>query len=137
MAKAYSSATLEASASDVWDIVRGFNNLPGWHPAFAESDFDSVSNSRVMKLSDGSPLVESLEAFDNEQWTMRYSITMTELPITRYLGTIKVSEADEGHSVIEWFADFDAETGQTEDMKTALESVYEAGFNALRQHLGG
>lgn len=137
MAKAFSSATLAAPAGKVWDVVKGFNNLPDWHPAFRESEIDSASNSRVMKLSDGSPLLERLEAFDNAGRMMRYSITRTELPIKTYLGTLKVSEAGNNSCQIEWSADFEAEPGKTDEMKEALEGVYQAGFEALEQRLVG
>ena len=135
MAKAYSRATLNAPASQVWDVVKGFSNLPAWHPAFSESVFDAQTNSRVMKLADGSPLIEALEAFDNDARMMRYSITQTHLPITYYVGTIRVTEVDAGSSAIEWFSDFEAEAGKTQEMKDALEGVYVAGFDALTAQL--
>ena len=137
MAKAKSSAILNHSADDVWHVVGGFNNLPSWHPAFRESDLQSSTNSRMMVLADGSPLVERLETFDNAGRMMRYSITQTELPITSYLGTLRVTPDGAGKCKIEWFAEFDAEPGKEDEMREVLENVYTAGFEAVDQRLSG
>lgn len=137
MAKAYSKMDLDAPAGKAWDILKGFNNMPSWHPAFSESNFDSGSNSRVMVLADGSPLIEALEAFDNDAMMLRYSITETQLPITSYLGTVRVTETADDSCAVEWFSDFEAEAGKTGEMKEALEGVYEAGFAALRERIAG
>jgi len=133
VAKAYSSAVLNRDAESIWNIVKGFNNLPSWHPAFAKSDFDSARNARVIVLADESHLIETLEGFDNEERLIRYSITETELPIVSYLGTLKVTPESDQSCKIEWSAEFEAEAGSEDEIKDALEGVYMAGFEALEK----
>lgn len=135
MSRAYSSAILEASADDVWSIVKGFNNLPDWHPSFAESKFVSFGNTRVIVLADGSSLVETLEGFNNRDRVIEYSIIETELPIQSYNGTLRVTPVSERTCEIAWFAEFEAENGSETEMREALRGVYLVGFEALKERL--
>ena len=68
MIKIYTSSVIDAPADAVWQRIRDFNGMPGWHPLIADSRIeqnlpsDRIGCVRRVKLADGSELREQLLA---------------------------------------------------------------------------
>ena len=80
MARIYISSIIGASAGAVWERIRDFNGLPGWHPLIAESRIengepsDRVGCIRVLTLQDGSTVREQLLGLSDFDLFCTYSI---------------------------------------------------------------
>ena len=66
MARVYVSSVIAAPAEKVWDRVRGFNDLPRWHPLVRDSRIedalpaDKVGCIRNFNLQNGDNIREQL-----------------------------------------------------------------------------
>jgi hypothetical protein len=66
MPRPYASAVIPAPVTQVWNVVRDFNGLAGWHPAIEASSLDSGSSGaelgavRRLTVAGGGVVVERL-----------------------------------------------------------------------------
>ena len=66
----YQTIDIAAPARKVWDTVKNWDNLHGWHPAFASTQLLSGQNNTVgavrrLTLKDGPSFDEELTGFDD------------------------------------------------------------------------
>jgi len=126
------SRRVPASPDKVWDLVGGFFKLADWHPAVTSSEPDQDQQTRRLTLGDGSQIVEELVDNDDGSRTYTYSIVQAgPLPVKNYQGTIRV-EPDGEESVVTWSGSFEP-VGEAETAQQALQDVYAAGLDNLRQ----
>ena len=145
MAKVYVSSVINAPVQTVWERIRDFNALPRWHPVVAESRIegglrsDAVGCVRNFTLRDGGNLREQLLALSDVDHVCTYSILVSPLPVANYVATLQLRRVTEGdRTFAEWSAAFDPSPVEAE--KAGVETitgVFQAGFNALKQHFGG
>lgn len=129
------SSELPVSADEVWKIVGGFNALPDWHPGYDRSEPDDGGKRRTLSMVGGGNIVETLVEHDDGGRTHSYEIQDSPLPITGYVGTIKVSPADGKTSSIEWSSNFEAIDISENDATKLIRDFYQAGFDTLRKML--
>ena len=139
MARAYASRIIAAPVEAVWEIVRGFNDLPTWHPAIKRSeieegrDADVVGAIRSFILTDGSHVRERLIELDDCRYRFRYNFETPAFPITNYIATFTLIPVTDGDATFaEWRADFDepvAESGRYVDIVS--NAVFAGGLSAL------
>lgn len=145
MPNAYSSTVLAAPAERVWEMLRDFNGLAGWHPAVSESMIedgrpaDQLGCVRVLTLGDGAKIVERLVALSEEDRSYSYAILSGPFPVTNYRSTLRVRPVtDTGHAFVEWLSSFDCEPDRAEEARGIFENaVYKGGLDALKKRLGG
>ncbi|TDD41427.1 SRPBCC family protein [Saccharopolyspora elongata] len=143
MAKSYTSAVVEASAEQVWQVVRDFDGLPQWHPAIERSEIegggvaDAVGCVRHLTLPDGGVVRERLVSLDDVERSYTYDFVESPFPVRSYRSTIRVAPiTDTGHSFVEWYSHWDADAADEEQMdKTFAHGVYRTGLNGLREFL--
>lgn len=141
MIRIYRSSVIDAPINRVWGKIRDFNDLPGWHPAIADSriedDYpsDKVGCIRNFNLQDGGNLREQLLAHSDIDHCTTYSILESPMPVENYVATIKVTEITDGNrSFIEWSAEFD--TDVEAEMRALIgDGVFQGGFDALKQRI--
>ncbi|MFQ5959494.1 MAG: SRPBCC family protein [Alphaproteobacteria bacterium] len=143
MAKVSMSMRIDAPARQVWELVGAFNALPDWHPAVEKSEIEGEGGSKgtVRRLSiigGGGTIVERLEDVDDRERRYSYSILQGPLPVANYQATIKVSEDEGGKScTVEWSSEFDPAGTAEADAVNAIEGVYKAGLENLKNMFGG
>ena len=145
MVKVYKSSVINAPADRVWGVVRDFNALPDWHPAIAESRIeqnhpsDKVGCVRNFSLKDGGRIRERLLALSDFEFTCVYSILESPMGVEDYVATLKVTPITDGNrSFIEWSAEFECpESRESELADLVGNGVFQGGFNALKERLGG
>ncbi|MDX6749612.1 SRPBCC family protein [Geminicoccaceae bacterium 1502E] len=145
MPTAYSSTVLDAPVERVWEKLRDFNGLAGWHPAVADSMIedgkpaDQLGCVRVLTLKDGAEIVERLVAQSDEERSYSYAILSGPFPVTNYRSTLRAKPVtDTGQTFVEWFSSFDCEAGQADQARGIFEgAVYKGGLDALKVHFGG
>ena len=141
----YASGVVAASADEVWAAIRDFNGLPGWHPAIAESALDSggsgaeVGAVRRLTMAGGGTVVERLVSLDDQARSCTYQILESPFAVRRYVSTFRVAPVtDTGHAFVEWWAEFDAEAADEEELTaTFADGVYGGGIAALQKRFNG
>ena len=85
------------------------------------------------------PLVitdEQIDKIDDAERTYTYRIIESPLPLQDYLSTLRVVDA-EGGCCVEWSANFKVSDGPAEDTIAAIQGIYDAGMEALRESFKG
>jgi len=145
MPQVYTSSVIGAPADRVWAAVRDFNALPDWHPAIAESRIeggapaDQVGCVRAFRLTDGGAIREKLLALSDYDFCCTYSILESPMGVENYVATLKLTPITDGsRTFAEWSAEFDcAPEREAELVRQIGQSVFQGGFDALKERFGG
>lgn len=138
------SCILDAPLEAVWDILRDFNSHAGWHPAVAQSVIehgglpDAVGAVRDFRLADGSRIREQLLALSDRDHNLTHCIIEAPLPLRNCVAQIRLRPVTDSNSTFwEWTGRFDPPVHASAALaRLVAEDIYEAGFRALRKHLG-
>lgn len=144
MAKVIRSTVLPAPIEVVWEVLRDFNGHDRWHPAVASSeiergrDADRIGSIRRFKLTDGSELREQLLTLSDAETAYSYCLFETPVPLFNYVSHLRLIPVTDGDQTFwEWEGRFDTPADQHDAMvKMVGTDIYEAGFGAIRAHLG-
>lgn len=144
MPRPYASAVVPAGAEDVWQLVRDFDGLPGWHPAISASELSTgtateVGAVRRLTLADGGVVVERLVTLDDTARSYTYEILESPFSVRRYVSTIRVTPVtDSGQAFVEWWTEYDADSGDEAELSALFaDGVFAVGISALRARFGG
>lgn len=145
MARVYTSSVISASPDRVWDRVRGFNDLPRWHPMIRESRIeealpaDKVGCIRNFNLQNGDNIREQLLGLSDYDMFVTYSILESPMPLEDYVATLRLTPVTEGdRTFIEWTAEFSCDPGDEDELVSMIGTdVFQAGFDALKRQFGG
>lgn len=144
MVKVVKSTILEAPVEAVWEIVRDFNGHDRWHPIVADSviergqPVDKVGCVRRFHLQDGSLLRETLLALSDADMAYSYCLNDTPVPLLNYVAHVRLAPVTDGDWTFwHWESRFDTPPGREAELKAMVaENVYQAGFDAIRRHMG-
>ena len=144
MPKVAKSTILEAPIEAAWEVLRDFNGHERWHPAIADSQVerghasDKVGCVRRFHLSDGAELREQLLTLSDLETCFSYCLLETPVPLFNYVAHVRLIPVTDGDRTFwQWESRFDTRTGEAEMMsKLVGEQIYEAGFDAIKQHMG-
>jgi len=138
------STVIEAPIDEVWRLLRDFNAHESWHPAIARSSIehgepkDLVGAVRAFTLRDGGFLREQLIALSDRHRSLTYCLLEAPLRLDGYVATMSLrSVTEDDFTFVRWECRFDPPAGQeTLLVKVVAETIYEAGFDALKTHFG-
>ncbi len=145
--KVTESITIKATPERVWDKIKDFNSLPGWHPAVESSnatDGSNVGSVRTLSLKGGGQIVETLESHSDAEKKFSYRAKDGgALPVTNYTSTLSVRPGDGGTTLVEWrgafyraFPNNNPPPGQDDEAAVkAVTSVYTSGLANLKKVL--
>jgi hypothetical protein len=143
MAHVVRSTIIDASADQVWGVLRDFNGFDHWHPALAASAIersqsaDRIGCVRRVKLADGSELREQLLALSDLEQSFSYCLLDTPIPLFNYVAHVRLLPVTDGDRTFwHWESRFTTRPGD-EKLMTDLVSdgIFQAGFDAIRKHL--
>lgn len=131
----YNSATVNASADQVWSVLRNFNDM-----AWAEGIVESLESTNgkagteigAQRLLNGA-ITETLQSFDDDARAFSYSIddgpdVLAADKVAGYIGKVRVAPVTEtGQAFVEWSSDWDSAQG---DVKGFCDPLY-AGLLGL------
>jgi uncharacterized protein YndB with AHSA1/START domain len=139
MAKVDMSVRLDAPAEKVWDVIRGFDALPHWHPAIARSEEsrEGAKTRRKLTLQGGGEVVEELVQHDDGKRSYSYTILHSPMPVAGYRSELSVRDESPGHSTVRWSSTFEPTSGSEADATAAIRGIYQAGFDSLKKMFGG
>ena len=142
MLNAYQSVDLQAPSQQVWDAIKSFEGLAGWHPVFSQVVLTGGTNNvpgatRRLTVKDGPSFDEELTAFDDSGMSLSYRIIGTnELPIENYKSTISVVRTGRNSSAVIWVGSYTAKAGNDGgEMIKFIEGVYRAGLDNLGSYI--
>ncbi len=142
MIRVYVSSVIDASADSVWSRVRDFNALPVWHTIIADSRIensepsDKIGCIRHFHTKVGGMIRERLLSLSDYDYSCVYSILESPMGVDNYVATLKLTPiTDGGRCFIEWSAEFDCAAGRERELSETIgQGVFQAGFDALKQH---
>ncbi len=144
----YEAVTIDASAEQVWDTVKGWDGLHTWHPVFSATKILAgglnVGSIRELTIKDGPKFTEELLSFDNAGQSLQYKIIESPLPVVDYLSTVRVLSLGENRSELAWMASWrrkarDGATAENDDRAVAkfLTGAYQAGLQNVKKMAEG
>lgn len=144
MVKIVKSTILEAPVEAVWEVLRDFNGHDRWHPAVAGSHIerglpvDRVGCVRRFHLADGSELREQLLTLSDADMALSYCLLDTPVPLLNYVAHVRLTPVTDGDMTFwEWESRFNTPAGEEQALTGMVgEGIYEAGFAAVRRHMG-
>ena len=144
MARIYISSIIDVSAGAVWERVRDFNGLAGWHPLIRESRIengespDRVGCIRVLTLEDGSTVREQLLGLSDYDLFCTYSILESSMGVEGYVATVRLTPVTDGdRTFAEWSAEFDCDPAREAELVEGIgTNVFQGGFDALNKRSG-
>ncbi len=145
MARVYTSSVISVPPDRVWERIRGFNDLPRWHPMIRESRIeealpaDKVGCIRNFNLQNGDNIREQLLGLSDYDMFVTYSILDSPMPLADYVATLRLTPVTEGdRTFIEWTAEFSCDPSDEDELVAMIGTdVFQAGFDALKRQFGG
>jgi hypothetical protein len=137
------STILNAPTGVVWNLLRDFNGHDRWHPAVATSTIERAQSAdrigcvRRFKLKDGSELREQLLALSDLEQSFSYCLLDTPIAMFNYVAHVRLLPVTDGDRTFwHWESRFTARPAQAAEITEMVgEQIYQAGFEAIRQHL--
>ncbi len=138
------SVEINAAPSAVWNIVKDFDGLNKWHPAFSKDVITKGGNGQVgsvraVTLKDGPTFTEEMTAYDDAKMMFSYKIIESSLPIDKYTSTMTVAANGNG-SVLTWLGNYitKAGSGKTDaDSQGLIDGAYQAGIDNVKKMAEG
>lgn len=146
------SVTINASPEAVWNVVKDWDGLHKWHPAFSNDEITKGANgkkgsTRRLTLRDGgAQFNEELTGYSDRKMGYKYKIIGdAPLPLTDYSSSIQVKKGKQaGTSVITWKGKFKRKVadnpppGQDDKgVRDLITSVYQAGLGNVKKMAEG
>lgn len=144
MVKVLRSTVLDAPAEAVWEELRDFNGHDRWHPAVTDSQIergapsDRVGCVRRFHLAGGEELREQLLTLSDMEMAFSYCLLDTPVPLFNYVAHVRLTPVTDGNRTYwEWQSRFDTPAGREAELAEMVgENIYQAGFDAIRAHMG-
>src|SRR6185436_6475312 len=142
------SVEINAPPAKVWSLVKNWNGLHRWHPAFSNTEIKSGTNNKVgavrtLTMADGgAKFDEELDGFSAKKRKYGYRIiTDSPLPVADYSSSIQVkSGKDKNTSVLVWKGKFKRKVadnppaGQDDaGVRKAISGAYQAGLQNVKK----
>lgn len=145
MARAYASTVINAPVEAVWEAVRDFSGIAGWHPAIASTEIetgrapDEVGCVRALQLLNGGNARERLLMIDDGRYRFAYTLETPAVPTENYIATFELIPVTSGdRTFARWYAVFDKRpTDAGHYVALISDAVFAAGLTALATRLDG
>jgi Polyketide cyclase / dehydrase and lipid transport len=143
-AKVFCSSRLRAPVSRVWQEMRDFASMGGWHPDIAEMHMldgarpDKISGVRDFRIGTGR-LQEQLTAMSDPDHSFRYTINASTMPWLNYHSGVRLYPVTaSGECFAVWTADWVASAN--DDLRLipmVHDDVFQRAFDTLDAKLKG
>ena len=142
------SVDINAPVAKVWSLVKDWNGLHKWHPAFSNTEIKSGANNKVGAVrmltlaNGGATFNEELDGFSDKKKKYSYRIISdSPLPVADYSSSIQVkSGKTKGTSTLIWKGKFKRKVadnpppGQDDaGAKKAISGAYQAGLQNVKK----
>ncbi|MFZ6014119.1 MAG: SRPBCC family protein [Bacteroidota bacterium] len=125
---------VDASAEQIWNILRTGTDLDKWIPIIATCKLEGsgAGAKRTCTTSDGKVLKETILLVDESNRIFKYRIDEQDMmPLKNYIGTVTVLERN-GHTDVNWSTEFDLTVEDAEaDVKNGLSELFKMAIASL------
>ena len=142
MTKAYYSTVFEQPATQIWKIVRDFNNYPVWVGGAGESRIedgktgDAVGAVRSVLYQERHIRQRLLALSDRERAQTYEFCGIATLPVTDFQATLRVTPIVDGdRAFVEWWATFDCDAACRDELTGTLRVWFRKWLESLRATL--
>jgi hypothetical protein len=144
VANAYYSTVFQQPAAEIWKIIRDFNNYPVWVDGAGESRIedgksgDAVGAVRSV-LYRGRHIRQRLLALSDTDRSQSYEFCgAPSLPVEGFQATLRVTPIVDGdRAFVEWWANFDCEAAQRDELTAQLSGWFAEWLESLRRLVDG
>lgn len=135
------SVEINAAPAAVWAIVKDFDSLHKWHPAFKNDVIKSGTNNtkgamRTLTLGSGESFDEELLKFNDKKMSYKYRIVGdSPFPLTDYSSTMSVKGKGD-KSTLTWIGKFKGKKGSGKTDAEVVEMIngaYKAGLDNAKK----
>ncbi|WP_375419411.1 SRPBCC family protein [uncultured Hymenobacter sp.] len=134
------SKVLDASADQVWALVRDFGALAQWFPFVSNCELkdgarpDQVGAVRVNTVAEGALIEETLLELSDRDRRLVYSLTKGDVPTTDYSATLTIHEVSaDGRAFAEWSARFDVSGDPAPIVKWVRQDIFQICLDELER----
>jgi hypothetical protein len=128
---------IEASASDVWNILSDFGGIKVGGPIEAfEIEGEGVGAVRTITTG-GGQVIERLDQFDVDALTFAYCIVNEDnpLPVSNYSSIVKIAADGDKSCTVEWTGTFEPKGVDEETASKVVRGIYTGGIMGARKAL--
>ena len=141
MPRVYISAVMDVPLDEAWGILRDFNGLPTYHRFFKDSYIedglpaDRIGCVRNFRTKEGDDLIrEKLLTLSDREHTCCYTIIEATIPLLNYVSEMRLRPITESNQTFgEWWAEFDAPSGQEEDLVQRVGDTFRFAFEGTAE----
>jgi uncharacterized protein YndB with AHSA1/START domain len=129
------TTTIDAPAENIWKTIRAYDNVESWNPLESSSKISGTDegSERVCQVQFGNQqgkLVENLDSVDEENKTIKVSVTKAPPPFGGQQITLQVKSSDENKA--ELLISTEVEDGNDQVAK-GLEGVFQMMAEGLKK----
>lgn len=128
-------AHVTADADALWKEVGSFQRIGDWHPMLKRVEGEGEEAGAIRKATgrDGSEQVERLKEIHPAQRYYRYEMISTAMPVSGYMGELRVHDNGDGTSTVSWSSDFAPTSDDDGVTITAVRGFLKAGLENLKR----
>ena len=136
MTHASSTITIHASADAIWQVISDFGAACKYLVMVDDCSVagQGIGALRTLTSTDGSTIVERLEALDAAARRLSYAL-LTDTPFGNCLTTMAVRDLDPNQAELAWLATFKPDGLPESEAAALLEGALAANCLALKQLL--
>jgi hypothetical protein len=139
MARAYYSTVFQQPATEIWEIVRDFNNYPVWVGGAGESRIEDGKSGAAVGavrnvLYQERRIRQRLLALSDVERSQTYEFCgAPSLPVHGFQATLRITPIVDGdRAFVEWWASFDCEPAGGEELSQTLRGWFAKWLESLR-----
>jgi uncharacterized protein YndB with AHSA1/START domain len=144
MTNVFVSTVINAPIERVWHCVSDFNGLPAWMPGMKDSAIEPGKGEKeigtvrsLTMIGSKDKLRERLEVLSPKEFMISYSVLEGPLPVKNIKTSMRLRPITDMYGTFaEWTSEFETEKGKEEEGAQFMGRVFNAGFRALKRHLG-
>lgn len=123
------SLNIQVRPEAAWQVIGGADGVDKWFAPVTSCRV--VGNKRFCETADGAFSEDILE-INNESMTFKYAIpSQNLLPISNILGTMQVSNAEDGNTSVSWSWHFEVEEAAEQQAIEALDMMGNMGIKGI------
>ena len=128
--------TITTPADAIWQVISDFGAACQYLSMVVNCtvEGEGVGAQRTLTSVDGSPIVERLEALDQVNHQLSYTL-LTDTPFRNCLTTMQVHDLGPNQAEVEWSATFEADGLPADEARDMLEAALTANCVALKQFM--
>ena len=129
------SYTMNVRPEEAWDVISRVSGVDKWFGSLITS-CRVDGDKRFCETAEGAQLIEDILEIDHDSRIFRYGIPQQEvLPVENIVGTMHVQDAENGKTLIEWSATFDATPENAQVAKEAFKGLWLMGLKDMESYI--